>query len=238
MNINQVYEVCAQHHNLLFLIPMAFFIVGVGIYYFIKIVLEKREEKYGKAWEHAKVPFIILFLIFGVYLSIRCTLEDTKILDMWASIILVVLALLTASRISDGILFAVLERFTKKTKTKLDDLLLPLIKNAIHILLFILAVCFILSKLGYDVSALVAGLGVGGLALAFASKQILENFFGGIVILIDHLFEIGDEIEVKGVKGKVKGIGLRSTMVEEENGKIAIIPNSLIIANIVERKKR
>ena len=119
MNINQVYEVCAQHHNLLFLIPMAFFIVGVGIYYFIKIVLEKRGEKYGKAWEHAKVPFIILFLIFGVYLSIRCTLEDTKILDMWASIILVVLALLTASRISDGILFAVLERFTKKTKTKL-----------------------------------------------------------------------------------------------------------------------
>ncbi len=235
MNIDQLFQF--QDTSSLFLIPLALFIVGVITYYFIKIVLERKGKEYGKALEHAKVPFILLFLIFGVYLSLRCIFEDTEALDLWTSIILVVLALFTASRISDGILFAILEKIMKKTKTKLDDLLLPLIKNAIHILLFILAICFVLSKLGYDVSALVAGLGVGGLALAFASKQMLENFFGGIVILIDHLFEIGDEIEVKGVKGKVKGIGLRSTIVEEEDGKIAVIPNSLIITNIVERKK-
>ncbi len=216
-------------------IPL-FLAFGVIAHWAIGNALKEKGEEYAEGWKRTKNRFFLFFIFLGTYCATTILAKHFKI---WAEIATVLSAVFLTSKIGDEVAFVFFERIAKRTKTKLDDLLLPLVKNVWHIALLILAICFVMSRLGYDVTALVAGLSVTGLAVAFASKQVLENFFGGVVILLDRLFDVGQVIEVKGVRGKVKGIGLRSTiLVREDTGNEVVIPNSLIITNIVERVKQ
>lgn len=81
--------------------------------------------------------------------------------------------------------------------------------------------------------SLIAGLGLGSVAIGFAFKDIFENFFAGMLILFRQPFQIGDFIEVEGVDGKVENISIRDTLVRQTDGQPVIIPNSLLFKNPV-----
>ena len=81
---------------------------------------------------------------------------------------------------------------------------------------------------GYNVAGLLAGLGIGGLAVALAAKETLANLFGSIAVLLDGTFQVGDKIKQGDVTGVVERIGLRSTRVRTDEGYIVSIPNQLI----------
>ena len=97
-----------------------------------------------------------------------------------------------------------------------------------------IALLFILSNLGYNVSSLIAGLGIGGIAIALAAQETLSNAFGYLSILMDKPFKIGDEISVDKFSGTVKSMGLRSTRLQKKNGVIVYIPNKTMASMPIE----
>jgi MscS family membrane protein len=106
--------------------------------------------------------------------------------------------------------------------------LAPVLARASRVFLVIIAVLLVLQNIGYNVAGLLAGLGIGGLAVALAAKETLANLFGSIALLMDRTFEVGDTIKQADVEGVVVKIGLRSTRVRTKEGYIVSIPNQLI----------
>jgi len=140
------------------------------------------------------------------------------------------------------VLVAYLKVYTKTTKTTLDDQLLPLFRKTAKVLAFIIVCIWFAQSLNYKVSTLIAGLGLGGFAIALGLQDTLANLFASIFILFDRPFKIGDRIQVEGVDGIVEEIGLRSTRIRTLSKTLASIPNKTVastkIDNYAEMTKR
>lgn len=112
---------------------------------------------------------------------------------------------------------------------------IPLIKKAARVFLMIIAAILVVQNLGYNVGSLLAGLGIGGLAIALAAQESLGNFFGSVSIVADRPFKVGDWIQVGSrVDGDVEEIGLRSTKVRTWSKTLMSIPNKVMANEIVE----
>lgn len=97
---------------------------------------------------------------------------------------------------------------------------------------------FIISNLGYSVTEVLAGLGIGGIALALASQSFLSDLISFVSIASDKPIEIGDYISVGGVEGTVKKIGIKSTRLERNMGEEVVLPNSTITGSELHNYKR
>ncbi len=106
--------------------------------------------------------------------------------------------------------------------------LAPVLVKSCQIFFITIAALLVLQNLGYNVAGLLAGLGIGGLAVALAAKETLANLFGSIALLMDRTFQVGDTIKQGDVEGVVEKIGLRSTRVRTKDGFVVSIPNQLI----------
>ncbi len=114
----------------------------------------------------------------------------------------------------------------KNTESSLDDQIVKLISRTLKILVVIMGVMLAAQNLGIDVVSLMAGLGIGGLAVALAAKDSLSNFFGSIMIMIDRPFQVGHWVKVGDVDGDVVDVGFRSTKIKTFYDSIVSIPNS------------
>jgi MscS family membrane protein len=123
---------------------------------------------------------------------------------------------------------------TSKTETKLDDQLVPLIRKTLRFFVLVMGLILILQNNGYNVASLIAGLGIGGLAIALAARDTLANFFGSITIFVDKPFRIGDWIKVGSVEGTVEEVGFRSTRIRTFYNSLVSVPNSTISNNDVD----
>jgi len=104
---------------------------------------------------------------------------------------------------------------------------------ALKAVVFVFGVFAVLSRWVTDISGLVAGLGIGGLALALAAQDTASNLFGSIAIMVDKPFEIGDWVEFDGFAGTVVAVGLRSTKIRVIDQSILSVPNSKLAASII-----
>jgi small-conductance mechanosensitive channel len=102
------------------------------------------------------------------------------------------------------------------------------------VIVWIVLLLTILSNLGYDVSSLIAGLGISGIAIALAVQSLLGDFISSLSIVADKPFKVGDLISVNGFKGKVDRIGIRSTLVKSVDGEDLIIPNSELVKSVIQ----
>jgi len=124
-------------------------------------------------------------------------------------------------------------RIAEKTETDLDDRLLPILEIAARYLIWFVALLLILAEFKFDVTPLLAGAGIAGLAFALAAQDILGNFLGGAIIAIDKPFKIGDRVKIDTFSGDVMGIGPRSTRIKTLDNQIVTIPNSKVTSSIV-----
>ena len=116
------------------------------------------------------------------------------------------------------------------TESKVDDGLIPFAIDLIKVIVVILALVIILGNVfNVNITALVAGLGVGGVAIALASKESIENLLGSFTIFFDKPFAVGDIITLGGVTGIVEKVGFRSTRIRTFDKSIVTIPNKNII---------
>lgn len=112
--------------------------------------------------------------------------------------------------------------------------MVPIARRILRPLLVALVVVLGLQNIGLNVTGLLAGLGIGGLALAMASKNTVENMLGGITIAFDRPFKVGDTITVSGVRGTVEEVGLRSTRIRTLDRTLVTIPNGGVADSNVE----
>lgn len=178
------------------------------------------------------VAVVILgVLIWGVpdlQLGIRTTMAINTL--CWVAMGIAAAYLLI--RISD-IGASVANAWASNTESKLDDQLIPLLRQAIRSLILVLAFLFALDAIGIDVWKLAAGVGIGGLAFALAAQDTVANLFGSVNIFIDKPFQIGDWVKIGGVEGVVEEVGFRSTRVRTFHNSVVTVPNSKITnANI------
>lgn len=126
-------------------------------------------------------------------------------------------------------------RIAEKTKSELDNQLLPIVRTIVKVVIIIIASISILDNMGFDIASLLAGLGIGGLAFALAAQDTLKNLFGGVAVFADKPFKVGDRIRFDNTRdGFVREIGVRSTKIETFDGTYIIVPNSLISNTVLE----
>ncbi len=112
------------------------------------------------------------------------------------------------------------------TGITLNDRLIPFIRTAAKLVLAALALVIIIQEWGYDVSGLVAGLGLGGLAFSLAAKDTVENLFGFTTVVGDQPFVVGEFIKTPDVEGTVEHVGIRSTRIRQLDQAYVTVPNS------------
>jgi len=121
-----------------------------------------------------------------------------------------------------------------RTANKLDDALVPLVKRILKVFVTILGLVFVADNLNINVSSLLAGLGLGGLAFALAAKDVVGNLFGSITVLLDQTFHVGDWVVIGDIEGTVENIGFRSTRIRTFYNSLVSVPNSTLITASVD----
>jgi MscS family membrane protein len=133
-----------------------------------------------------------------------------------------------------------LRRLSSGGASKLDDMLVPIVTASLRLTVVVLALVQIATILSNKpVTSVIAGLGVGGLAVGLAAQDTIKNFFGSLMIFSDRPFELGEEIKVGDIGGKVEAVGFRSTRLRTDDGFLVTIPNGdLAGKTIVNISKR
>lgn len=170
--------------------------------------------------------FLAIAMLIGVpLLDLDTEIEDTAIVA--ARVLGAVcggLILLRGIAIVGDYLFEKAEA----TETRLDDQLIPMIRQTANVFVVVVGTLFVLSNLDVNVGALIAGLGIGGIAVALAAQDSLRNLFGGIMILADRPFQVGDWIIIGDVEGTVEKVGFRSMRIRKFGSSLVTIPNARV----------
>ncbi len=155
--------------------------------------------------------------------------------------IFIIVTIWFALRLLDRATVVMKER-AEKTETQLDDQLVPLARNVIRIFIIVIGVVVIIQEMGYSPSSLIAGLGLGGAALALGSRDLMANLFGSISIFVDRPLHLGDIVQIGGIKGRVEEVGMRVTRIRDFDNSVTTLPNSMLtttpVNNLSMRRKR
>ncbi len=132
------------------------------------------------------------------------------------------------------VLTDVLERRAEQTASRFDDQLVPLVSSALKGVVVLIGAVFVLGNLGVNVTSLLAGLGLGGLAVALAAQDTIRNLLGGVTIFADRPFQVGDWVVMNDIEGTVEHVGFRSSRVRTFYNSVVTVPNARIVDSHVD----
>ncbi|MEM7308206.1 MAG: mechanosensitive ion channel family protein [Planctomycetota bacterium] len=158
-------------------------------------------------------------------------------LDIAAAFVATVAGAWAAYRLVD-VFCGYLTGRARQTATRFDDVLIPLLRRTLKILVAIVGLVYLASKWTDDLWGVVAGLGVGSIAVAFAGRDTIENLFGTFTVLLDRPFELGDWIRVGSNEGTVEDVGFRSTRIRTFYDSIITVPNRTFVTSDVDNMGR
>jgi len=182
-------------------------------------------------------PIAYLIGVTGIwksifYLNISASTESS--IDKTFYLVVVGLVAWALTRTIEALIEVYLIPIVEKSESDLDDQLLPILRKTLKTLIWIIFIVIGLDNAGYDVGAVIAGLGIGGLAFALAAQDSVKNLFGGITIFVDKPFQVKDRIKISGFDGSVEEIGIRSTRIRTLEGRRVTIPNSKFSESAIE----
>jgi MscS family membrane protein len=133
------------------------------------------------------------------------------------------------------------QRAAAKEDDAFNKQLFPIIRKSLKVFVIVVATLVTLDNLGVNITAAIASLSIGGLAVGLAAQDTLANLFGAVAVFLDKPFKIGDRIQLDAVDGNVESIGLRSTRVRNLDGHLVTIPNKTVgnatIVNVAARER-
>ena len=137
-------------------------------------------------------------------------------------------------------LSALLEHGTDLARTRKLGIVpfMPWIKKSLMTVFIVFGVLLTIQGLGYDVKAILTGLGIGGLAFALAAQDTLANIFGAVVVAVDQPFRLGEVVKIQGNVGGVEDVGLRSTRIRLIDGSLMVIPNKIVAGETITNLSR
>jgi len=230
---------------------LAAMIAGRIAQFVIKNYADRRDEKRGPTaltmfLRCLNKPISVALFAFGLsvckpFLVFGEEGISPAIENYWTKIVQAVAAIALAYalyRLVDVIEHYLL-RWTSKTKTGLDDMLVPLIRKSLRATIAIIAALWIADGiLDAEIRAILVSAGVGGIAIALAAKDSISNFFGSVTIFADRPFQIDELVKIGEHFGPVEDVGFRSTKIRTKQGHLVTVPNSMIANSIVENVGR
>lgn len=178
--------------------------------------------------EVLKAPMLFALTLVGFWIGIKRLSMPVNVMAMIADIykfLLVISATWFISRAVSTFINVILKEKVNDESSRMDEHALSLIKKVSSFVIWSIGVITALNNVGVDVGALIAGLGIGGVAIALAAQDTAKNIFAGMMILFDRPFKIGELITIDGTTGYVEDMGIRSTKLRTYSGQLVVIPN-------------
>ena len=218
----------------------AIFIGGVAILIFIKRLCRYLWRKIA-AKHPLRKGFFEIFGNFSRYsvliiplFAASLVLPFAKVPDGVFAGLFIFAVMRELGRILDYILRVVMEKGFRPQDPKTKHNLMAIFSTILQIGVWIIATLVFFNTIGVALTPLLTSLGVGWVAVAFASQKLIEDFFSSFSIMSSSPFRIGDIVTIKNFTGTVKKIWLRSTSLETVEGKSIVIPNRLVVAEVIE----
>lgn len=222
-----------------------YFITKIILWFFDKVIHRiccNTETKLDDiVCETLRGPLSFGFVLLGVWLGLQQLTFESGLSDFLGKVYTFLVTINVTwfvSRLLTGIVTTYVDPIMSTKENKVGKQVVSMLKSVIHVVIWAFGVVMALNNIGYDVGALIAGLGLGGLMVAMAAKDTVSNFFGGVTIFIDKPFTIDDRVRAEGFDGFVTKIGMRSFCIKTLDGTEVVIPNSKVIDGVVENVSR
>jgi len=173
------------------------------------------------------LAFELLLPILGIPAGVA------QVLLLATSFVATVAAVWAAYRLVDVFCDYLLEK-ASRTSNRFDDMLVPLARRTLKIFVIVVGIVFVASRMSEDLWGIVAGLGLGSIAVGFAAQDSIENLFGTFTVLLDKPFQIGDWILVGELEGTIEQVGFRSTRIRTFYNSLITVPNRTFISSSVD----
>jgi MscS family membrane protein len=216
-------------------------VLGKTLYWSIKnvgapIIRKSGRELLGIVIDMIEEPIVFMAVILGIRFSLDTLIlsdDIVQIADYTLGFIVTLAITWLVTRLYNSLHQQYLVPLAEKTDTSLDDHLLPLLRKGLNSILWIIGIIVALNNAGYNVTPVLAGLGIGGLAFALSVQHTFGNILGGLLVYTDGHFKVGDRIQLRGQRGDIDGIvkdiGLRTTTVKTRyEGRYVNVPNSFL----------
>jgi MscS family membrane protein len=229
------------------------FVLAVALRQIIRVVARNRLAKFAErrgarvAAEVVRVFATPGATVLGagmlqlVYPELALPLQVAVVMATVVRALVVVALVFALYRLVD-VFAAHLSVRAEASESRLDDQMVPLIRTSLKIILILTGILVLLQNLDVNVASLLAGLGIGGLAMALAAKDTIANFFASIMIFVDRPFRIGDLVKVEDTEGFIEEVGFRSTRIRTLADSLVTLPNAKLaeakIDNLGARRKR
>lgn len=181
-------------------------------------------------------PLTTLMVIIGTRIateSLELPAGLKGLVEKGATLFSVVVFTWFAANAYDAVHKSVFVPYAKRPDSAVDLHIFAVMRTILNVLIWIVGIASALNSVGFEVSAILAGLGIGGMALALASQDTVANLFGGVLVLTQRPFKVGDRIEVAGINGWVHQFGLRNTIIKNWYGRDVLVPNKKFTDSIV-----
>lgn len=183
-----------------------------------------------------RYPASFIILSIGLYIALKFYNPNLAFKGITVNFIFTIIWILLAAYGFSSILKAVLYWYeVNKTRGRKNNTIFRFMRRIIVIVIYIIAIMIILDKAGIEISPMLAGLGIAGLAVALALEDTLKNFFSALYIAADRPVKIGDYVEIdQETRGYVEDIGWRSTKIRTLGNNFIIVPNSTLASSILK----
>ncbi len=163
--------------------------------------------------------------------------EAVKVLSVAVRLFAMLAVVWAAYRLID-VIGEVLASKAARTRSKIDDLLVPLVRKTTKVFVTAIGLIYIADSMQIEILPLLTGLGIGTLAFGLAAKDSIENFFGSVAVIADRPFEVGDWVQIGDVEGTVEELGFRSTRIRTFYNSLVTVPNATLVRAVVDNYGR
>jgi MscS family membrane protein len=221
-------------------------ILGIMLAFLARMAVRWLESKAGDTntqWDDILIaaigtPVQFTIIVLAVYYGVTFfdILPDSMrwILDpSYATAFYILISAWILATVLHSIIHIYGRRYAEQSETDLDDRLVELLELVIRYVIWFAAIMAILKVFNIDITPLLAGAGIAGIAVALAAQDLISNFFGGAIITVDKPFKVGDRIKVEDYYGDVISVGTRSTRIKTLDYQVVTIPNNKLTSNII-----
>ncbi len=230
-----------QHLGILLLILISFLIHRLMTFLLSRLLYKGAHKMgYDKLVRPYLLPvakpmslFIVFLFVILAFPLLQLPVEVAKYFTWTFRAILPFFATLVFYKLVD-VFSLYLEKLAGQSESSLDNHVVPLIRKVLRVFVVILGALFILQNLDVNITALLAGLSIGGLAIALAAQDTLKNLFGSLMIFIDKPFSVGHWITSADIDGTVEEVGFRSTRIRTFRNSLHYVPNGRLADSSID----
>lgn len=215
-------EVKADKFVELLLRPMELLLLSITLYFSINML----------DYPLNKILFKKSILVDGKQIVDQTLVID--LIDLFFEGLIIILFTWVVLRVIDFVCFVLLHKAIADP-TNHGEQIIPFIKDSVKLITVFISILLIFGAVfKFDIATLVAGLGIGGLAVALAAKESLENLLGSFTIFLDKPFAVGDLVKVDGIEGAVEKVGFRSTRIRTAENSLITLPNKKMVDSALD----